>query len=56
MTALGLATAVPAVLGYNFLIRRNKSALEKVRNFAADLHSVLLSGSRVSTGSTSKAA
>jgi biopolymer transport protein ExbB len=56
MTALGLATAVPAVLGYNFLIRRNKSALEKVRNFAADLHSVLLSGSRVGTGSASKAA
>jgi biopolymer transport protein ExbB len=47
MTAIGLATAVPAVLGYNFLIRRNKSAIEKVRNFSSDLHSVLLSGSRV---------
>jgi biopolymer transport protein ExbB len=56
MTALGLATAVPAVLGYNFLIRRNKAALEKVRNFSSDLHSVLLSGSRVGTGSTSRAA
>jgi biopolymer transport protein ExbB len=56
MTALGLATAVPAVLGYNFLIRRNKGALEKVRNFSSDLHSVLLSGSRVGSGSTSKAA
>jgi biopolymer transport protein ExbB len=56
MTALGLATAVPAVLGYNFLIRRNKSALEKVRNFSSDLHSVLLSGSRVGSGSASKAA
>jgi biopolymer transport protein ExbB len=55
MTALGLATAVPAVLGYNFLIRRNKAGLEKVRNFAADTHSVLLSGSRVGTGA-SKAA
>ena len=48
--------AVPAVLGYNFLIRRNKAALEKVRNFSSDLHSVLLSGSRVGTGSTSRAA
>jgi biopolymer transport protein ExbB len=47
MTALGLATAVPAVLGYNYLISRNKSALEMVRNFASDLHSILLSGSRV---------
>jgi len=49
MTAIGLATAVPAVLGYNFLITRNKRALERVRNFSSDLHSVLLSGSRVGT-------
>jgi biopolymer transport protein ExbB len=55
MTAIGLATAVPAVLGYNFLVRRNKNALEKVRNFGTDIHSVLLSGSRVGAG-TSKAA
>jgi len=55
MTALGLATAVPAVLGYNFLVRRNKGAIERVRNFASDLHSVLLSGRRVSVGG-SKAA
>ena len=44
MTAIGLGVAVPAVLGYNFLVRRNKSAMEEVRAFAADLHSVLLSG------------
>jgi biopolymer transport protein ExbB len=57
MTAFGLVTAVPAVLGYNFLVRRNKTALEKVRNFGSDLHSVLLSGSRVTVGTTtSKAA
>jgi biopolymer transport protein ExbB len=43
MTAVGLFTAVPAVLGYNWLIRRNKGALEKVKNFAADVHSLLLS-------------
>ncbi len=48
MTAIGLATAVPAVLGYNFLVRRNKTANEKVRNFGSDLHSILLSGRRVS--------
>ncbi len=47
MTAIGLATAVPAVLGYNWLVRRNKSAMEKVRYFSSDLHSVLIGGSRV---------
>ena len=52
MTAIGLATAVPAVLGYNFLIRRNKLALERVRYFAADLHSVLVGGARVGTNQT----
>jgi biopolymer transport protein ExbB len=46
MTAFGLAVAVPAVLSYNWLVRRNKSAMEKVRNFGSDLHSVLLSRSR----------
>jgi biopolymer transport protein ExbB len=44
MTAIGLAVAVPAVLGYNWLVRRNKVALEQLRAFAADLHMVLISG------------
>ena len=44
MTAIGLAVAVPAVLGYNWLVRRNKVALEQLRAFAADLHMVLMSG------------
>ena len=43
MTAIGLAVAVPAVLGYNWLIRRNKTAMDRVRSFGADLHAVLLS-------------
>ena len=43
MTAIGLAVAVPAVLGYNWLVRRNKAAMERVRGFGADLHAVLLS-------------
>ncbi|ACD15856.1 MotA/TolQ/ExbB proton channel family protein [Paraburkholderia phytofirmans] len=46
MTAIGLAVAVPAVLGYNFLVRRNKSVMERVRAFGAQLHTVLLAGSR----------
>ena len=44
MTAIGLAVAVPAVLGYNWLVRRNKVALEQLRAFGADLHLVLMSG------------
>ncbi|WP_227753930.1 MULTISPECIES: MotA/TolQ/ExbB proton channel family protein [Ramlibacter] len=42
MTALGLAVAVPAVLGYNWLVRRNKVGMDTVRAFGADLHTVLL--------------
>jgi len=52
MTAFGLFVAVPAVLGYNWLVRRNKSVLEDVRSFSADVHSVLISGAM----STSNAA
>ena len=42
MTAIGLAVAVPAVLGYNWLVRRNKVTMESVRSFSADLHGVLM--------------
>jgi biopolymer transport protein ExbB len=46
MTAFGLAVAVPAVMGYNWLIRRNKTAMERVRAFGSDVHNVLLAGKR----------
>lgn len=42
MTALGLAVAVPAVLGYNWLVRRNRLALHSVKGFGSDLHTLLL--------------
>lgn len=45
MTAIGLAVAVPAVFGYNWLLRKNKLALEAVRGFGAKLHIVLLATS-----------
>jgi len=48
MTAIGLAVAIPAVLGYNWLTRRNKFIIERVNYFAHDLHQALLSGARVS--------
>jgi biopolymer transport protein ExbB len=46
MTAIGLAVAVPAVLGYNWLVRRNKAAMEEVNAFGADLHAVLLASAK----------
>jgi biopolymer transport protein ExbB len=42
MTAIGLAVAVPAVLGYNWLVRRNKVGMDTVRAFGSDLHTVIL--------------
>jgi biopolymer transport protein ExbB len=45
MTAIGLAVAVPAVLGYNWLLRRNTTVMDDVRDFSGELHSVLLGGS-----------
>jgi biopolymer transport protein ExbB len=46
MTAFGLAVAVPAVMGYNWLIRRNKAVMDQTKAFAGDLHNVLLAGKR----------
>jgi biopolymer transport protein ExbB len=46
MTALGLGVAVPAVLLYNYLIRRNKMITEKLRAFAGDLQAYLISKSK----------
>jgi biopolymer transport protein ExbB len=47
MTALGLAVAVPAVLAYNWLIRRNKAIVEELAKFANDLHGYMMSGGAV---------
>jgi len=46
MTAIGLAVAVPAVLGYNWLVRRNKAVMEQVNAFGSDLHAVLLGSAK----------
>ena len=51
MTAIGLAVAVPAVLGYNWLVRRNKVNMQSVRRFGSDLHGVLM-GARMTSAST----
>jgi biopolymer transport protein ExbB len=47
MTALGLAVAIPAVLGYNALVRGNKGVLAKLNRFAHDLHAYFVTGARV---------
>jgi len=50
MTAIGLFVAVPAVMGYNWLLGRNKGLQDALRNFTSDLHAYLVSGARVETG------
>ncbi len=46
MTAIGLAVAVPAVLGYNWMVRRNKTCIGHVKHFSSELHMVLLAGGK----------
>ena len=47
MTALGLVVAVPAVLAYNWLIRRNKTVTEDLSAFTNDVHGYLASAGAV---------
>jgi len=47
MTALGLAVAVPAVLAFNWLQRRNKSIAEDLNSFSVDLLGYMVSGGQV---------
>jgi biopolymer transport protein ExbB len=41
-----LAVAVPAVLGYNWLVRKNKAVMEGVTDFASELHAALLGSAK----------
>ena len=54
MTALGLAVAIPAVLGYNALVRGNKTVLHRLNRFANDLHAYFVTGARVTAGGDAK--
>ena len=54
MTALGLAVAVPAVLGYNFLVRSNRVIGGSFENFAYDLQQFFEIGGGANTGETDK--
>ena len=42
MTAIGLAVAIPAVLAYNWLARRNKAIMDEVREFSGELNAVIV--------------
>jgi len=46
MTALGLAVAIPAALGYNAIVRGQKIAVHMINRFAHEIHSYYLSGMR----------
>lgn len=54
MTALGLLVAIPAVLGYNALVRGNKGVLHQLNRFAHDLHAYFVTGARVTAGGDAK--
>ncbi|HWK48898.1 MAG TPA: MotA/TolQ/ExbB proton channel family protein [Steroidobacter sp.] len=47
MTAIGLAVAIPAVLGYNFIVRRNRVTLAQLDAFAHDLFTFLGTGAKI---------
>jgi biopolymer transport protein ExbB len=49
MTAIGLFVAVPAVMGYNWLLRRNRTLQERMKTFVADVHSYIVGGARFDT-------
>lgn len=54
MTALGLAVAIPAVLGYNILLRSHKAMSAKLSQFAHDLHALQITGARIEKNSRTK--
>ena len=55
MTALGLLVAIPAVLGYNALVRGNKGIAHRLNRFANDLLTYFVTGARVTVDSEEKA-
>jgi biopolymer transport protein ExbB len=47
MTGIGLAVAIPAVLGYNFIVRANRMLLAHLDAFAHDLFTFLTTGAKI---------
>jgi biopolymer transport protein ExbB len=56
MTAIGLVVAVPAVMGFNWLQRRNLQIKDQLGKFANDIHGYMMSGGAVKPVARSAAA
>lgn len=57
MTALGLIVAVPAVMAYNWMVRRNKKVSEELQAFSNEIHGYIMSDGKVKpTAPATKAA
>jgi biopolymer transport protein ExbB len=50
MTGLGLAVAIPAVIGYNGLVRANRVLMARLDAFAYELHTFVAMGQPLGTG------
>jgi biopolymer transport protein ExbB len=50
MTGLGLAVAIPAVMGYNWLTRANRVLAAKLDSFAYELHTFVSMGQPLGNG------
>ena len=55
MTALGLAVAIPAVLGYNALVRGHKALVHRLQRFGHELYAYLMTGARLAGASPAAA-
>jgi biopolymer transport protein ExbB len=55
MTGLGLAVAIPAVVGYNWLTRANRVMLSKLDAFAYELHTFVSMGQPLGVGAEASA-
>ncbi|MBC2778436.1 MotA/TolQ/ExbB proton channel family protein [Parasphingopyxis marina] len=56
MTALGLIVAVPAVMAYNWLLRRNKTVAEELSAFSNQIHGYIMSDGAVKPAAPAAAA
>ncbi|MEO1169101.1 MAG: MotA/TolQ/ExbB proton channel family protein [Pseudomonadota bacterium] len=56
MTALGLIVAVPAVMAYNWMVRRNKTVVEELQKFSNEIHGYIVSDGKVRPSVTAASA
>ncbi|MFM1887454.1 MAG: hypothetical protein RL026_2611 [Pseudomonadota bacterium] len=56
MTLIGLIVAVPAVIAYNLLLKRNKVVQEAIRDFNSEIEAYLVGGTRPEVAAAKPAA